>query len=88
MNTLLAVILLAPSAKVVARPVLHGNNVDELVCLVLPMLILGMVFLVAMRKGNADDLEDEAETADVTEDGAPATEKGERTREAGQEQRS
>lgn len=41
------------AAGVVARPMAHGNNVDDLVCLVLPMIILGVVFLIAMRKGNA-----------------------------------
>ena len=83
----LAVILLARAADVVARPLLHGNNLDELVCLVLPMLILGMVFLVASRKGNAEDLEDDPEAADVVGDDVSAAEPdSERERESGWKQ--
>ncbi len=85
----LAVTLLARAADVVSRPLMHGNNLDELVCLVFPMLVLGMVFLVAARKGNADDLEDEPETAEVAGDDVSAAETGgEREREAGWERRS
>ena len=52
------------AADVVARPTQHGSGVDDAVCLVLPMVILGVVFLLAMRKRDAGDPDDEvSETA-------------------------
>ena len=51
------------AADVVARPAQHGSGVDDAVCLVLPMVILGVVFLLAMRKGNAGEPDDEVSEA-------------------------
>ncbi len=51
------------AADVVARPTQHGSGVDDAVCLVLPMVILGVVFLLAMRKGNAGEPDDEVSEA-------------------------
>jgi hypothetical protein len=41
------------------RPRLHGSGADELLFLVVPMLILGVVFLVVMRKSPPLEPEDE-----------------------------
>ncbi len=36
-------------ASIVPKPALHGSGLDELACLALPMLLLGVVFLFVMR---------------------------------------
>ena len=55
------------AADVLARPTQHGSGVDDAVCMVLPMVILGVVFLLAMRKGNAVEPDDEESEADAGE---------------------
>ena len=43
---------------ILARPLQHGSGLDELACLVLPMVLLGVFFLVIMRKSNQVQAED------------------------------
>ncbi len=48
----------------------HGNGLDELLCLVLPMVILGVVFLLIVRRSDQmDEAPDEADTGDTAADG-------------------
>ncbi len=47
------------------RPAYHGSGLDELACLVLPLVLLGVVLLVVMRRTPAptdEELPDEAGT--------------------------
>ena len=54
----------------VERPAEHGNGLDELLCLVLPMVILGVAFLVIVRRSDQMDEEpDEADTENTAADG-------------------
>jgi hypothetical protein len=53
---LFSTILAGPSPM----PAYHGNGLDELVCLVLPLVILGVAMLIIMRR--QPGLEDEDET--------------------------
>jgi hypothetical protein len=49
-NTLLRSAALAPAY--------HGNNLDEFACLTIPLVLLGIVFLVVRRReSDADDEE-------------------------------
>ena len=43
------------------RPAYHGNGLDELACLVLPLVLLGVVMLLVMRRGPmpGDDVPDD-----------------------------
>ena len=54
MISLPAPVLFGAALDLAARPSYHGNNLDELACLVIPMIVLGVVFLIAMRKGEQD----------------------------------
>jgi hypothetical protein len=55
------------AANVLARPTQHGSGVDDAVCLVLPMVILGVVFLLAMRKRDVGEPDDEVSETDAGE---------------------
>ena len=62
------------AADVAARPTQHGSGVDDAVCMVLPMVILGVVFLLAMRKRDAGEPDDDvSETAAEELPGAPGS---------------
>jgi len=56
-----------PLLGLLARPALHGSGVDDLVCLVLPMILLGVVFLFVVRAQPPVD-EAEGDSAAVAED--------------------
>ncbi len=58
--------------NVVLRPALHGSGIDELLFLLLPMVILAVVFLFAMRKAERNASVDESmEGADEVEQDVP-----------------
>lgn len=48
---------------IVPRPALHGSGLDEMVCLVLPMVLLGVVFLFVMRVRPPEDNQEEPGSA-------------------------
>ena len=66
---------LLPAVDLLARPSQHGSGLDELLFLVVPMIIFGVVFLLAMRSADRQSgLEDEtgsAEAGDPPESGEP-----------------
>jgi hypothetical protein len=57
----------APLLGLLARPALHGSGVDDVVCLVLPMILLGVVFLFVVRAQPPVD-EAEGDSAPVVKD--------------------
>ncbi len=42
-------------SSTVAAPLRHGSGIDELVFLGLPLILLAVVFLFIMRRGESDD---------------------------------
>ena len=46
-------------------PLQHGNNVDDILCLVVPMLILGAIFLYVMRRSANEEEDDSEESPDA-----------------------
>jgi hypothetical protein len=74
-----AAVLFGAVLELAARPSYHGNNLDDLACLVMPMIVLGVVFLIAMRKGEQDAGEHDAE--EILEADAGETREPERSAE-------
>jgi hypothetical protein len=48
------------TSGVLLIPLRHGSGIDDVLCLVVPMLVLGAVFLFVMRRSAAEE-EDGAE---------------------------
>ena len=58
-------------ADIAGKPALHGSGLDELACLVLPMVLLGVVFLVTMRRSASEALDEDEAQADPAVAGEP-----------------
>lgn len=60
------------AASLRPRPTLHAGGTDEMLCLVVPLVIIGIVFLLSTRNAPAiDDGEEEAEVDAVQDQEEP-----------------